>query len=223
MSPCLFPMIEVEIDPATLPGETKYVNELTRHQRGELVLAAADVIKAEAVNHAKGIGRTSEIDDFIGVAQLATVEAAIHWNPVVGVKFTTYATSYIRRQLARETANLDQARDMAEGWDAVPQKDVDEGDREASGPRVPTPEQMLIIGQLPASNREIVRLSVFELLTPETIAIRLGLEVKDVKLAIRNAAQTIQKFLAHDDSPENLFGDIYEEPADEWPPDDHAC
>ena len=97
--------------------------------------------------------------------------------------------------------------------------DLDEGqsDRE-SDDRQPNGEQRLLLSKLSPAAREIVTLCVFGKLTPDQIAERVGQSVKDVKLAIRNAGETIGKFIRHDDAP-NLFSEQFE---DAWPGDDHA-
>lgn len=77
----------------------------------------------------------------------------------------------------------------------------------------------MILSKLPAAIRDVVRLCVFECFTPDQIAARLNMATKDVKLAIRNAGKTIEKFMRFDDAP-HLFADQFEQA---WPEDSHAC
>lgn len=195
-------------------------NELGQSARDSLVLSMQSRCRAEAVLFARAIGRPNEIADFESVALLAVVSAARYYDPTRGAEFASYATSWIRRTFRREASRIEQANEI-ESWDAIAggADDVDEGgpDREASD-RQPNGEQRILLSKLSPKIREVVSLCVFYCLTPDQISERLSMPLKDVKLAIRNAGETIGVFLSHDDKP-NLFSDQFEQA---WPEDDHA-
>lgn len=223
-------------------------NALGQSARDALVLrmVASGRCRAEARNFARSIGKENEADDFESVAFLACVNAARFFDQAANANtaFETYATSWIRRSLTREAANLDaavsmdcwetvadhraeadtEAADEPAGGDVGQDDDgsgyVNEGHGEReSGDRKPNGEQLVILSKLPAAIRDVVRLCVFECFTPDQIAARLNMATKDVKLAIRNAGKTIEKFMRFDDAP-HLFADQFEQA---WPEDSHAC
>lgn len=74
------------------------MNALTQEERDALVLGHIGLAKALALEAMKR-GAGVELDDLIGTGQLALVQAALHFDPTRGVKFSTYATHVVRRAL----------------------------------------------------------------------------------------------------------------------------
>jgi hypothetical protein len=50
-------------------------------------------------------------------------------------------------------------------------------------------EELLLLANLTGDAREVVRLMVFEELSPDRVAVQMGKAVKDVRLIARNAAR----------------------------------
>lgn len=181
-------------------------NNLTRAEQNELVLSVQHLARGEAIRHGHHINRTNEIDDLTSIALVGIVEASKTFQEERGTKFSTWATAWMRRCLIRESAKLESAIDL-ESWDHIAD-DAEESTGEIDT-RTPNAEQALLLSTLPESSREIVRLAVFERMAPDQIAAFLHLPVKDVKLQIRNAGQSLTSFIERDESPNNLFAEVY--------------
>jgi DNA-directed RNA polymerase specialized sigma24 family protein len=145
-----------------------------------------------------------DVANLEGEALLACVEAARFWEPEGAAKFATFAQAYVQKRLRgmaadqkKEAAALRQAN-----WDLIP----DELDDDETEITEPTEEQEAILGALAEPMRTAVRQIVFEGLTPARVAAQMGVEVKDLKLSIRNAATALRRAKAHMSAP-NLFAE----------------
>ena len=189
----------------------KKPNELSDDVRNQLAASVVNLAKKITREHLSAHGLHTDREDAEGEAMLACVEASIYFDPHSGVGFTTYAAAWIRRALANWTvANSAQ---LARGMEC-PETIVDrasEADDEIVIPDDVEVEidarQMLLLKQLTGVARDIVLLSVFAGQSPERIAVRLGMEVKDVKLVMRNSAGQLAGFMATyaDDAAHSMF------------------
>lgn len=172
------------------------VNDLSTAERNALVLSCEKLCRSLSRSAAvPGM----DAEDMEQEALVVCVEAARRWGPRLGVKFSTYVTTAIRRHLA----NLVSAHKSAgtvhlESWDAVEAP----GEREGDGDDFEfTAEQEYALSRLSAEARAVVRMTVAERLPPDRVAARIGKETKDVKLILRNAAKALRKDLADLDKP----------------------
>lgn len=164
-------------------------NRLSDAERNALVLSCEGLYKSLAWEAAKAAGLLHELDDLVMDAALACVEASRAWEPGTSAKFSTYATTRIKRHLIKcvEDAKPGATAVRFANWDHV----EDEAPADADGAVRLTPEEQTLLGRIDHADREAVRLVVCEGLTPDRVAEQLGVEVKDVKLRLRNAAKKL--------------------------------
>jgi DNA-directed RNA polymerase specialized sigma24 family protein len=179
-------------------------NELPQPERDRLVESMIGRAEAEGVRHAEYIGRLDMIDDFQSEAKLATVVASKTWHPGEVSQFGTYATAVIRRSLLAYTRNAIEPATGMEDWSGVPGRtDCDDEPATENG-REPNDYQQSLLAKLDEPARSIVRCVVFGCDKPDDVAERFGIELKDVKLHIRNASRTLGKVVDFDDG-DSLF------------------
>lgn len=176
-------------------------NNLSDHERNRLVESCLPWCKKLAREHAKSINladRHFDIEDLESEAYVACVHASQFYRPDRGTKFITMASAWIRTHLRSVT---DSRRVVVPGRmsqpELVEEQDCD-GDAEAYSPNE-AEERMLRTLDEPA--RTVVRLIVFDGLRPEQVAAQLGMEVKDVKLVMRNSAEKLGKYLKNESEP----------------------
>jgi DNA-directed RNA polymerase specialized sigma24 family protein len=191
--------------PSFLPGVGPRVeNQLTQEDRHALVLNCLNLCRSLA----RSAGATvpyGDSDDLYGEAVAACVEAATTWTPGGDAKFSTFATSYIRKKLLGLAAEQRlQARAVRlSDWGRVQQPETS-GDAAEADPIAPDDTDRLAKLDEPA--RSAVRLIVFGGETPSRAAEQCGLSLKDLMLCLRNSALTLQRRLARDRATPALFG-----------------
>lgn len=179
-------------------GPGSELNDLTEAERQELaasVFALCRKMAREKAAELRDQGRRVDADELEGDAMLAAVQAAREFDPARGeryetraVKFSTFARGFIATALLASTDERALPRvkytDRLERLDR-PGGDGGEEDRE---PVEPNDGQARLLGLLHEPARTVVRLVVFEGLTPDQAAARTGRKPKDIKLILRNAA-----------------------------------
>jgi DNA-directed RNA polymerase specialized sigma24 family protein len=201
-------------------------NALSEPERQGLVVGVIDWCRKLAHQHARKLrskGRTPDTDNLEGEAFLAATEAAQYFDERRGVRFTTFAGAWVRTHLMSVTddrldvaaAPLDEpawVEMRADGGDpAVLAEEAEEGqflraveawgESEAEVPEI----WRRLLGNLAGTAREAVRLLVFERLPASRIAQQLGMEVKDVRLVLRNAAARLSKARAAGDAFDRML------------------
>lgn len=195
------------------PGsEPRRPNDLTPAVRQGLVEGCLNLCRKLARQSA-GYVTVSDVEDLEGEAFLACTVAATYWRPEGDAKFSTFAQSYIRERLKGLASDQQRRAIHTHSADFDLMADErDDGDEDGeSTADVPTPADEELIIKLPEQSREVVRLAVFDRLPPERIADRLGYEVKDVKLVMRNAAKELVKQKLRLSRP-GLFADPEDDP-----------
>ena len=153
------------------------------------------------------VRREQRIEDIEGEAYLALVEAAREFDPRYPAKFSTVAHSYVSKRLKRVIDEQRLAAQHATGveLDWMPVAEGEQSTAEVG--QVMDDYDRELLGRLPLAMREPVRLVILSGFTPEQVATQLGLEVKDVKLAIRNAVKILNVEREKLDRPD-LFDDL---------------
>lgn len=193
------------MDASLFPARARE-NSLSPEERNALVLSCQKLCRAMARKAAFGVSGV-DADDLEQEALVACVEASARWHPDQGTKFSTYATPCIQRHLNNIVTRVRcEGNVNVESWDSVadPRTLEDAGDAETATESSLTPQQREAVARLPEQSRVAVLL-VLEGFAPDRIATRLGLEVKDVKLILRNAEKQLRKDLAWVELP-GLFG-----------------
>lgn len=201
--------MECETMASWLADAKKKPNALPTHERQQLTLSCQSLCRKIAREHVAKMaqhGRREEVDDCESEAFLACVEASQYYDPTCGVKFTTYSAQWIRTALLAWSNK--QATQLAGGMeypDLVADREVeipDDIEVEIDA------RQRVLLAQLTEPDRTIVLLTHFAKQSPDRVATRLNLDVKDVKLRMRNAAGKLTSFMANvlEDSQGGLFG-----------------
>jgi RNA polymerase sigma factor (sigma-70 family) len=169
-------------------------NSLTEGERQKLVVAVIPWCRKLAREHADHIRRTGrrvETEDLEAEAFVAASEAAQYFDPRRGCQFTTFVKPWVQTHLIAKTDLRYQVE--AAGME-YPDRQPDRADGpEEIEPAGPTAAELRILGNLPEPTRTVVRLSVFDRLSPGRIADQLGMALKDVRLHLRNAAGRLGK------------------------------
>lgn len=197
------------------PGD----NTLSPAERESLVTANLGLARQLACVFAR-LDANSDADDLYGESCLAITEAARRWHPEgtpgnpTGVRFGTYAASYLRKRLTGRVidATPRDGRAVVRGLDMTtltgrratadagrePNTATDEYDRE-------------LLAALAPDAREVVRAIVFDGCTAAQVAVRVGRPEKDVSLMVRNSIPLLLRRRARLDAGD-LF-DLADEPA----------
>lgn len=182
--PALFP----ECSPRPEGG-----NNLSPAVREAMVEGCINLCKKLARRIAKTIPG-ADVDDLEGEAMLACAEASIQWIPDSSYgnsKFSTFAHSYIEKRLrGLATDQREQTQCVhLESWESVSGREEEDGDTDNEVSLTGDDRELLV--KIPEPARTAVRLVVFDRRTPDQVAAELGMDVKDVKLILRNAAKTL--------------------------------
>jgi DNA-directed RNA polymerase specialized sigma24 family protein len=211
---CLFPDQVAEVRKAG-------PNALSEPERHKLVEKVIPWCRRLARDHATAIrlatGRRLEIDDLEGEAFVAAAEAAIYYDPRRGVGFTTYVRPWVQTHLTQKT---DPRYTVQAAGMEFPERvaDRDDGPAEVEAD-TPDADEARLLGNLQEPARTIVRLCVFEGLSPAQVAIQAAgmpyydhgvrrvIEAdKDVKLIMRNAAAKLARGVATGDAVDAMIG-----------------
>lgn len=188
----------------------KSANNLSEADRNKLAVSVVNLAKKIVRESLASQGANIDREDAEGEAFLACVESAKYYDPDSGIAFSTYAAAWIRRSLSGWLAA--QAAQLARGMEC-PEVIVD---KNSEGEEVVIPgdveveidaKQMLLLKQLAGIDRDIAILVVFAGHSPERVAVRLGIDVKDVKLRMRNIAGQLAGFMMTycDDAESSMF------------------
>ena len=134
------------------------------------------------------IGGRVSVEDLEGECYLAAVHAAEKFDPSRGLAFSTACTSFLKTHIFAYLSNLWIEPPAGQYDDARDNGEREEGETEPD--TIPAnEEELLLLANLTGDAREVVRLMVFEELSPDRVAMQLGKAVKDVRLIARNAAR----------------------------------
>ena len=136
-------------------------------------------------------GRVS-IEDLEGECYLAAVHAAEKFDPARGLAFSTACVSFLKTHIFAYLSNLWIDPPAGQYDDSRDNGGHEEGDAEPN--TVPANEdEAILLANLEGDAREVVRLMVFEELSPDRVAVQMGKAVKDVRLIARNAAKHLAR------------------------------
>jgi DNA-directed RNA polymerase specialized sigma24 family protein len=142
-----------------------------------------------AEQRTKGRPLDIDLDDLRSEAYVAACEAAEFYHPSSGFQFTTFVRPWV---WARFLAVADQRRTFRaaamEFPERVPDREATDGEAEVDEP---SEDQRRLMAKLPPFSRELVRLHVFERVSIGALATRFDLDLKDIRLALRTAAELI--------------------------------
>jgi RNA polymerase sigma factor (sigma-70 family) len=180
-------------------------NDLTKEERNALVEGCLPWCKKLAREHAQTLKcaeRHFDADDLEAEAYVACCSAAQYYRPERGTKFITMASAWIRTHLRSVT---DARRIVVPGRMEQPElvEDRDEADDD-SGAYTPNTDEERMLKALAEPARSVVRLVVFEGLRPDQVAAQLNMDVKDVKLIMRNSVAKLGDYLQGESEP-NLW------------------
>jgi DNA-directed RNA polymerase specialized sigma24 family protein len=197
--PTLFPELVEQIKEAGPNG-------LSEPERQALVLGVLSWCRRLARDFAGELrrkGRAVEVDDMEGEAFLAAAEAAQYYDPRRGVAFTTFVRPWVQTHLIAVT---DPRYTVAAAAMEFPERVTsrEDGPEEIERPG-PDADARRVLGNLAEPARSVVRLSVFDGLTPGRIAVRLDMPLKDVRLHLRNAAARLGKVRETDDAVADMI------------------
>lgn len=171
------------------------VNDLSTEERNALVLRCERLCASLARGALGGVPGL-DADDLTQEALLVFTEAAAKWSPRLGVKFSSYVTTGVRRHLDKLVITHRSRGEVSpESWDTVPGRE-EVGDEEQAAAEGYTATQAEAVARLTEPMRTAVRLVLDERLSPDRIAVQLNLSTKDVKLLLRNAAHQLRRDLA---------------------------
>jgi RNA polymerase sigma factor (sigma-70 family) len=171
------------------------LNDLTTGERNALVLSCERLCASLARQACVGVPGI-DADDLTQEALLVCTEASVKWSPRLSVKFSSYATTGIKRHLGKlVSAHRSRGTVQVESWDDVPTARPGDDDEPANAEEF-TAEQAEAVARLIEPMRTVVRLVLEDGLPPDRIAAQLGSTTKDVKLMLRNAAAQLRRDLA---------------------------
>jgi RNA polymerase sigma factor (sigma-70 family) len=190
--PSLFPeLVEQAKDagPNSLSGAE-------RHKLVESVIGWCRKLARDFAAARRLAGQRLEVDDIESEAFVAAAEAACYFDPRRGIQFTTYVRAWVDRHLI---AVADPRYRIEAAAMEFPERVAsrDDGPEEIDPPG-PDADARRILGSLAEPARTIVRLSVFDRLSPGRIAAQLGMPLKDVRLHLRNSAAKLNHGSSND-------------------------
>lgn len=209
--------------PDCAAGGRPVPNALSPAERQKLVVSVIPWCKKaarEQVQALERIGRAADFEELESEAYVAACQAAEFYREGKGATFLSYARTWIANRFREAT---DTRRTVQAGHLACPEIVPEPELAAEDGPDTYTPtadeERMLRVLDEPA--RTIVRMVVFEGLSPDQVALQMAGqpyyvkvkgrtvkrtvgEVKDVKLIIRNSVEALGKYMKAEDAA-NLF------------------
>lgn len=177
-------------------------NSLSETERQRLVIGVVAWCRRLARDFAAELprrgGRRAEVEDLEAEAFVAAAEAAAYFDPRRGVQFTTFVKPWVQTHLIAitdprykvEAGGMEFPERVAAREDGPTEIEADEPDADA---------RRMLAG-LPEPTRSIVRLAVFDRLTPGRIAVQLDMPLKDVRLHLRNATDKLGRGARNDDA-----------------------
>lgn len=171
-------------------------NTLPPEERKRLVASVIPMCRKYAADRFSRIesqaGNRVSLEDLEAECYLAAVHAAEKHDKDRGNAFSTTCYSFLKTHIFGYLQNMwvQDAGKQHVGFDDS--RDNGQSAEESDGDPDTLPpdcEEGLLLANLTGEAREVVRLMVFEELSPEQVAIQMGKAVKDVRLIARNAAK----------------------------------
>lgn len=188
-------------------------NALSDADRGKLVEGVMAWCRKQARDAAKAAslaGRSIDVEDLESEAFIAAVCASKVYDPTTKNKFLTVAAAWVKTHLRMI---LDPRRTVRPGQIGAPELVTARDDGDEAEPYDPNKAELRTLRSIKEPARSIVRMVIFGDLTPDQVAVQLGMEVKDVKLHLRNAAESMTGYEKRQKDVElnGLFRDYYRE------------
>lgn len=163
-------------------------NNLSVSERQTLVAGCEKWCRKLARDHAAEqgrIGRRCDVEELEGEAFLACCESAKYFDVNAGFKFITFSGTWVRTHLMAYSDPRKSVPTVGlENECFITNRD--DGETEPITFE-PANEAARYLENFAGVTRDVVQLSVCGQLTPDQIAVQLGMKVKDVHLHIRNA------------------------------------
>jgi DNA-directed RNA polymerase specialized sigma24 family protein len=149
------------------------------------------------------LGGRLTIEDLEAECYLAATHAAEKFDKSRGNEFSTACYSFLNKHITAFLQNYWHEKPAGQYDETRGGEVLEEGDAE---PCLVEPDdaEALLLANLTGDAREVVRLMVFDELTPEQVATQMGKAVKDVRLIARNSAKHLQGVKTRQRGP-NLF------------------
>lgn len=191
----------------TLLGHEQKPNTLTTAERQRLVEDVIPMCRKFAQDKFSKIeeflGGRLAIEDLEAECYLAATHAAEKFDKSRGNEFSTACYSFLNKHITAFLQNYWTDKPAGQYDESRGGEVIEESDGEPCLVE-PNDAEAMLLANLHGDAREIVRLMVFEELTPEQVAVQMGKAVKDVRLIARNSVKHLQGVKTRQRGP-NLF------------------
>lgn len=184
------------------------MNTLTKAEQDKLVTDNIGLARKLAKEAGK-LDPDSDRENLYGEAMLLLTQSSRKWDPANGTPFVGFAANYVRERLKgmvkdglRQRAGASVLRNV--DFSSVGRSAADPDAAEPVYGRRPDAYDTELLASLDEHSRGIVAAIAFEGCSPEQVAVRFGMSVKDVKLVVRNVAPALQRAKERLDQPDLL-------------------